>query len=350
MEGREFPGLFQVKQQYIGVEIGGTKVQVVAGGADGMIRQRRRFAVDRAKGATGIQRQIEQGLLELLADQKAKGVGVGFGGPVDWKSGRVCCSHHIEGWTGFDLREWLQKLTRSRVIVDNDGNVAALGEATRGAGVGSNPIFYVTLGSGVGGGLVVDGRIYHGAMPGEAEIGHVRLDQDGTTLESRCSGWAVDAKIRTLKTKDASSLLGRLADDGETAEARHLSAALEHRDSAAVMIVTEVARDLAFGLSHVVHLVHPQMIVLGGGLSKIGEPLRMRVKDALTQFIMQAFRPGPEVSISTLGEDAVPVGALVLAATDTGIPNFEDRAPKEIGISKPGNWTRSPAGTSIEQK
>ena len=71
--------------------------------------------------------------------------------------------------------------------------MAALGEAMRGAGVGFNPVFYVTLGSGVGGGLVVDGRIYHGAKPGEAEIGHVRLDRNGTIVEARCSGWAVDA-------------------------------------------------------------------------------------------------------------------------------------------------------------
>ena len=117
-------------------------------------------------------------------------------GAVNFKTGKICRSHQIEGWSEFDLRGWLAELTSARVIVDNDANVAALGEALRGAGRGHNPVFYVTLGSGVGGGLVVDRRIYHGVLPGEAEIGHVRLDRAGTTVESRCSGWVVDARIR----------------------------------------------------------------------------------------------------------------------------------------------------------
>ena len=159
-----------MSQQYIGIEIGGTKLQLVAGEADGKIIERRKFAVDRTKGAVGIRHQIELGLRDLLLTQKAKAVGVGFGGPVDWKAGKICRSHHIEGWSDFELGKWLQELAGAPVIIDNDGNVAALGEARHGAGVGFNPVFYVTLGSGVGAGLVVDGRIYHGAMPGEAEL------------------------------------------------------------------------------------------------------------------------------------------------------------------------------------
>ena len=298
----------------IGTEIGGTKLQLVAGEADGKIIERRKFAVERAKGARGIRTQIEQGLRDLLRTQKPKAIGVGFGGPVDWKAGKICRSHHIEGWSDFELGNWLQDLTGAPVIIDNDANVAALGEARHGAGVGFNPVFYVTLGSGVGGGLVVDGRIYHGAMPGEAELGHVRLARSGTTLESRCSGWAVDAKIRALKTNEPSSLLARLIGDAGGGEAKHLPAALQQGDAAAVRILNEVAEDLAFGLSQVVHLFHPEIIVLGGGLSNVGEPLRMGVEAALTGFIMEAFRPGPEIALSKLGEDAVTVGALVLAS------------------------------------
>jgi len=304
-----------VSQQYIGIEIGGTKLQLVAGEADGKIIERRKFAVDRTKGAVGIRHQIELGLRDLLLTQKPKAVGVGFGGPVDWKAGKICRSHHIEGWSNFELGKWLQALAGAPVIIDNDGNVAALGEARHGAGVGFNPVFYVTLGSGVGAGLVVDGRIYHGAMPGEAELGHVRLSRNGTTLESRCSGWAVDAKIRALKTSEPSSLLARLIGNAPGGEAKHLPAALQQGDAAAVRILNEVAEDLAFGLSHAVHLFHPQIIVLGGGLSNVGEPLRVGVKNALTGFIMEAFRPVPEIalSISKLGEDAVTVGAVVMA-------------------------------------
>src|SRR5262249_20800593 len=158
----------------------------------------------------------------LAAASKIEAVGVGFGGPVDWRSGKICKSHQIEGWSEFDLGQWLRELTGARVKVDNDANVAALGEALHGAGVNFNPVFYITLGSGVGGGLALDGKIYHGATPGEAEIGHVRLDRHGTIVESRCSGWAIDSRIRDLKIKQPDSALSRLAANANGGEAKHL--------------------------------------------------------------------------------------------------------------------------------
>jgi glucokinase len=199
------------------------------------------------------------------------------------------------------------------VKVDNDANVAALGEARRGAGVGFSPVFYVTLGSGVGGGLVVENRLYHGAAPGEAELGHVRLDRQGTILESRCSGWAVDARLRDATAKSPKGMLSQLVGAQNRGEAKHLAAALAANDPDAVRILNDTVLDLAFGLSHVVHLVHPAIIILGGGLSLIGERLRQAVESALPPCLMEVFRPGPTIALSALGEDAVPVGALELA-------------------------------------
>ena len=296
----------------LGVEIGGTKLQVVLGDEAGKIGERRRLHVDPAKGAAGIRQQIEQAVLELTRGRQILRGGVGFGGPVDWKTGRICVSHHVEGWSEFDMAGWLSQVTGAPVVVENDGNVAALGEALRGAGIGCNPVFYVTLGSGVGGGLVVDGRIYHGAKPGEAEMGHVRLDRKGTIVEKRCSGWAVDGRIRELKVQEPESLLAKLAGQTVGGEARHLVPALQQGDPAAKRLLQEIAEDLAFGLSHAVHLFHPEIIILGGGLSHVGEPLRVGVESGLRQFMMEAFLPGPKVALAALGEDAVPVGALLL--------------------------------------
>ncbi len=297
----------------LGIEIGGTKLQLVLGDAAGKIGERRKLTVEPNKGAAGIRQQIERAVPELLQGREVQRVGVGFGGPVDWKTGRICRSHQIEGWSEFDLGGWLAPIAGAPVVVDNDANVAALGEALCGAGVGFNPVFYVTLGSGVGGGLVVDGRIYHGAKPGEAEIGHVRLDRNGTIVDARCSGWGVDARIRELKVKEPGSRLARSVGHTPGGEARHLAAAWRHGDTTARRLLQETAEDLAFGLSHVVHLVHPEVIVLGGGLSGVGEPLRASVEGALQRFTMEAFAPGPRIALTALGEDAVPVGALKLA-------------------------------------
>ncbi len=310
MEARQRTGL---RLNLLGIEIGGTKTQVVLGDEHARIHERRKFFVAPERGAAGIRDQIQSGVSELAKGKTIAAAGVGFGGPVDWRGGKICRSHHVEGWSEFDLGSWLKELTGAPVAVDNDGNVAALGEAHHGVGVGSNPVFYVTLGSGVGGGLVVDGRIYHGATPGEAEIGHVRLDRDGIIVEKRCSGWAVDARIRELKRKNPDSILARLIGEGKGGEAKHLATALQQGDEVARQILTETAEDLAFGLSHVVHLFHPQIIVIGGGLSHLGEPLRAAVQKALARFLMEAFAPGPRVALAGLGEDAVPVGALELA-------------------------------------
>ena len=303
----------RIQPAFLGIEIGGTKLQVCVGGAASQTLEVQRFDVTRSHGAAGIRKQITSALGKIPSTTNLAGVGVGFGGPVDWRTGKIYRSHQIEGWSGFDLRGWLVGLTGAPVFVDNDANVAALAETLHGAGRKANPVFYVTLGSGVGGGLVVDGKIYHGAPPGEAEIGHARLDRDGTTVESRCSGWAVDAKIRALKSDDPSSVLCQMTGARVGGEARHLAAALEQKDRAARWILKETAEDLAFGLSHVTQLFHPEVIVLGGGLSGVGEPLRAAVAGALGGFIMEVFAPGPRICLAQLAEGAVPVGALELA-------------------------------------
>jgi len=299
---------------FLGIEIGGTKLQLVTGDESAAIRERRRLDVNPTKGAAGIRKQIERTLPELLRQKNAQAIGVGFGGPVDWRAGKIARSHQIEGWSGFDLAGWLRQLGGVPVFVDNDANVAALGEATHGAGVGFSPVFYFNLGSGVGGGLVLNQSIYHGATPGEMEFGHLRLDQAGATVESKCSGWAVDKKIRRLKTEAPDSLLSKLTAHSTGGEARHLAAALGGGDALAQRILAETAEDLAFALSHAVHLLHPEVIVLGGGLAQVGEPLRAAIESALPRFVMEAFLPAPPICLAKLGEDAVPVGALVLAA------------------------------------
>lgn len=298
----------------LALEIGASKCQLVLGSAEGRIVERHRAAVERAAGGAGIRAQIEATVRAWRKSHRWAAVGCGYGGPVDWESGKICCSHHVEGWDEFPLGEWLGDLCGAPVAVENDTNVAALGEAILGAGHGADPVFYTNSGSGVGGGLVAGGKIYHGAKPGEAEFGHIRLDRSGVTVEDRCSGWAVDRKIRALKDVGDANLLARSLPGPHGGEARFLSAALEGGDAAARRILEETAEDLAFALSHAVHLFHPAAIVLGGGLALVGEPWRAAVAAALPRFVMKAFLPAPPVRLAALGEDVVPSGALLLAA------------------------------------
>ena len=298
--------------QIWGIEIGGSKLQIFAV-QNRVIVERWTRKLAGTVDAPLIRTHIAEGLAELLRKSRPSAVGVGFGGPVDWHSGRILLSHQIAGWDGFSIRDWIAEIAGCPVFVENDSNVAALAEATVGAGKGFDPVFYFNMGSGVGGGLVVAGRVYHGAPPGEVEFGHVRLSPGGPFVEDNCSGWAVDRLIAQEIQKYPQSRLACLCAGMTRGQAIQLRPAIEAGDDLAIRIVEQVAADVGFALSHAVHLFHPAVVVMGGGLSLVGEPLRAAIERHTHGQLMAAFLPGPSVKLAEVGEDAVPVGAAINA-------------------------------------
>jgi glucokinase len=301
----------------LGVEIGGTKTQAAVVRDDGTVVDLVSDRVAVAAGAEGVRRSVAS----LVADLEARcpdmatlhGAGIGFGGPVDRAGGRVATSFHVAGWDGFPLAEWLAERIGGRpVIIENDANAAAFAEATVGAGRGARSVLYSNSGSGVGGGFVSGGRLFHGEPPGELEIGHLRLAADGTRTEDVASGWALDRAVREEVAATPQGCLGRLA-AGQEPSAALLGAALAAGDAAAAGIVGRAAGFYALALSHAVHLLHPEVIVLGGGVARLGEPWREAVSDRLPSLLMEPFRPGPAVRLAALGDAVVPVGAALLA-------------------------------------
>ncbi len=299
---------------FAAIEIGGSKLQLVAGSGDGAILGRRRFTVERERGAEGIRARIAEALPELISEWKPTAIGVGYGGPVDWRTGRIWKSYHIAGWSDFPLGDWLREQTALPVFVENDSNLATLGEARCGAGKGASPVFYTNMGSGVGGGLAIDGRLYHGAPPGEMEFGHLRLDSPERILEDDCAGWSLDRQIRLAVNEAPDSALAKLVAADSGSEARHLASALTAGDSLAEKLLATLAGQLARALGVVTQLLHPEVIVIGGGVSLLGEPLRAAVAKLLPSYIMDVFHPAPPIRLAGLREDSVPVGALLLAA------------------------------------
>lgn len=302
-----------LNRKLLGIEIGGTKLQLVVSDSSGRIEQTVRHAIDSTGGAESIRMQISDGLKSLGASQDFAAIGVGFGGPVNRKTGTVRVSHQVSGWADFNLTQWLHELTGKPVVIENDANTAALAEALYGSGKGYIRVFYMTIGSGIGGGMILNGEIYYGKEPGEVEVGHLRLNKGGDTLESKCSGWAVNKKVRAYIDQNPDSLLAQLSNDRSAPESATLQPALDRGDVAAHRIMEEVSDDLAFALSHVVHLFHPDVIIIGGGLSLLKEHLRKPIIQKLPQYVMKAFLPPPPVQIATLGEQVVPIGALELA-------------------------------------
>lgn len=300
---------------FLGIEIGGTKLQLLLTDEHLSVKKTYRFKVDKESGASGIQSTIERVVREV-GSNNLQAIGVGFGGPINKTTGTIFTSYHIAGWSDFSITQWLEKVSGCKVFVDNDANVAALGEALHGAGKDHRICLYVTLGSGVGAGLVVDKKIYHGAEPAEAEFGHIRLNKQGLTIQESCSGWAVNEKIRLAKEKNASTLLHELTNTLAGSESAALPEAMRKGDQTAINIFESTIDDLSFGLSHAIHLFNPDTIILGGGLSLIGEMLRQRVESGVKNYIMDAL-PCPRIQLSQLKENAVPTGAVALAVNST---------------------------------
>jgi glucokinase len=300
---------------FIGIEIGGTKLQLVLADASLTITKKIQLEVKQVDGAKGIQEQIQDKVGKLKEGRNLSAIGVGFGGPINYKTGIISTSHQIGGWDSFDLVAWLQDISGVPVVIDNDANVAALGEAVHGAGATREIVFYMTIGSGIGGGLVLNKQIYHGAFPGEVEVGHLRLNKEGQILESLCSGWAVDKKIREAILAEPDGVLATLAGKATKREAKFLKAALQKDDRTALSILEQTADNLALALSHVVHLFHPEIIIVGGGLSSLGHYLINAVSERLSHYVLKSFLPAPEIKVSLLGEMVVPMGAVTLART-----------------------------------
>jgi glucokinase len=312
---------------YLGIEIGGTKLQLGLGHGDGRLAGLWRASVDVQAGAGGIRRQIVAGVGELLEQGKLErsqisGVGVGFGGPVDDAARTVIKSHQIQGWDNFPLAQWIGDLLGWRVALGNDADVAGLAEALFGAGQGLSPVFYITVGSGIGGGLVIGGEIQRGCGRGAAEIGHLRIPvqlSNGVRhfpLEELASGWAIAQQAQAQVARpEAAGYLADLArsKDGPLS-AQDVALAAREGDDDAWYILYRAWMSLAEAICCVITLVCPRRVVIGGGVSLMGErilfdPLRQLVAER----VFPPFRDCFEIVPALLGEEVVVHGALALA-------------------------------------
>ena len=317
---------------YLGIEIGGTKLQLGVGPGDGTLAGLWRGAVDPAAGGDGIRRQIVAAVPELLASarvdrSKLRGVGIGFGGPVDDATRSVIQSHQVSGWDGFPLADWLGEALRLPAALGNDADVAGLAEALFGAGRGVSPVLYMTIGSGIGGGLIVGGEILRGTGRGAAEIGHLKVRDPRTNdgrpevLEHIASGWAIGRHAAESAARDpaAGAKLIGLAGGAERITAKTVAAAAAAGDALANRVLGHALDALADAICAAIVLVCPRRVVIGGGVSLMGEelvfaPLRRRVADR----VFPPFARLTDIVPAALGEAVVVHGALALARRTLG--------------------------------
>ncbi|HAY82497.1 MAG TPA: ROK family protein [Planctomycetaceae bacterium] len=339
---------------YLGIEIGGTKLQLGVAGSDvSQLIARERFEIQAGRGAAGILELIEKSGRGLLQKYDIEGIGIGFGGPVNPHTGRVTRSHQIHGWEDFPLVDWCQQTLEAPAVMGNDCDCATLAEARFGAGKDCDSVFYVTVGTGIGGGFAVKQQLHGSMRPAVAEIGHLRpglhADRPDATVESLASGWGIEAAARnrlidhvsypleSVRNQDGPNdpeTVRQRIEDAEEADAEYANDLLDRCDHAiddltakligqAAMEGNEIAREIiehahqavGWAVAQVITLLAPEMIVVGGGVSLMGEkhfivPLRREVK----RYVFPPLTDSYEIVPAGLGEDVVVYGALALAA------------------------------------
>lgn len=309
---------------YLGIEIGGTKLQLGVSERVGELLALERRAVDVGAGAKGILEQIERVGCELRQRYAVERIGIGFGGPVDAANGVVTESHQVAGWEGVPLVAWCEQHLGVPATLCNDCDAAALAESAGGAGREKSTVFYVTVGTGIGGGFVVDGRLHGAVRPAAAEIGQLRtsLDADSPsqTVESLACGPAIESWLRSQvsaasTTADAVALLERCQGDLESLRTPEIAEAAAGGNALATAALDRATTALGWGIAQVVTLLAPEVIVVGGGVSLIGESLFFApLRTSVTRFVFPPLASSYEIRPAALGEEVVVHGAVALAA------------------------------------
>jgi glucokinase len=239
-----------------------------------------------------------------VAPERLVRVGVGFGGPVDPIKGTTRRSPRKSGWENFSLKDYFQDALDAVTLVDNDANLIALGEATFGVGHGYRHLCYLHLSSGVGGGLVLDGRLYHGATATAGEIGHAIINPAPTA----------DERAPTLEEQvSIAGILSRARQAGLDTDNLH---DIFSDNAIGQQVVAETTDILARHIAHVVSLIDPQIVVLGGIVVRIGgSSLIEQLKQCLPRYIHPQFMRPVRVEASALDNDSIAIGGLALALT-----------------------------------
>lgn len=306
----------------VGVDLGGTTTKLAFLNQNGDILQKWEIATDISEQGKNITTNIATAISEKLKELREReerllGIGIGAPGPVNVETGVIYEAINL-GWTNYPLRDLLAETTGLPVAVDNDANMAALGEMWKGAGNGAKDLVCVTLGTGVGGGVIANGSIVQGVSGAAGEFGHVIVEmEDGAVcncglrgcLETVASATGiVRLAMRKLDNYEDSQLAHIFRQDGHIT-AKDVADCAKQGDQYAQSVFDRVSFYLGYVLANVANTVNPDKIVIGGGVSKAGDILLNNVCKYFQQFTFSRVRKSTKLAIATLGNDAGVIGA-----------------------------------------
>jgi len=315
------------KRQAVGIDFGGTFIKMALVSDQGEIKARSKISTRDASGQQAWLEVVARGLENMGAKPKdLAGIGVGVPGFVDYEKGFIYDLTNVPGWTAVNLASLLEKRFDLPARVDNDVNVMALGECAFGVGRAYQHAVFVTLGTGVGGGLLIDGKLYRGAYSMAGEIGHISIKMDGIKSPQGRGGLEqyvgnrriAERAVQAIQQGRKSLISDLVKGDLSAVTPETISQAAKQGDALAGEVFDFVADCIATAFASVTYVIQPQVFIVGGGVSQSGAVLFDPLRRHLTERLSPYFADRIEIKVAELGNDAGVIGAATLLFEGAG--------------------------------
>lgn len=308
----------------IGVDFGGTSVKIALVNAAGELLSEERIETSDVASREAWVDRVANAIREAAGDLPVSGVGIGVPGFVDHERGYIYDLPNVPGWNGVHLSEMMEARLDLRVHVDNDVNAMALGECTFGAGRTYQHAVFLTLGTGVGGGLLLNNRLYRGAFSMAGEVGHISIDRDGVSSPQGRGGVEqyignrrfVERAVRELESGRVSVLDELCGGDRSTLSPRLIKEAASRGDDLGLELLHFYTDCLATAMASITYVLQPQAFIIGGGVAEEAPLLFQFLRDHLNERLHPQFASRVEIKQAELGNQAGMIGSATLAWMD----------------------------------
>jgi glucokinase len=312
-----------MKKVVAGIDIGGTNISIAVAETGGEVLSKRKLPTQSSLGPFSALDRMSEALEKMLAEEPSnlEAIGVGSPSPIDVRRGLIMSPSNLLEWSEFPIVDLLKDRFGVPVKLENDANAAAVGECIYGAGRGHKDIFYLTVSTGIGGGLIINGELYHGVSTAAGEIGHTIIQPDGIEcncgsrgcLETICSGVHIARRTRERLQNGEASILSAMVSDTDSITARTVVDAVRQGDPLATAIWDETCHFLAIGIANVVTLIAPEIVIVGGGVASAGDLLFVQLRERVPHFVSMV--PADKINIvpAQLGTESGLYGAVAIA-------------------------------------
>jgi glucokinase-like ROK family protein len=330
-QGGRRPGLLRINDQLgylVGLDIGATSIDTVLADVGGKVLQRRSIAADVRQSPSEFLSRCSNLILEMVSAQgchhdQILGIGVGVPGPVDFTRGILVAPPLMPGWENFLIRDFFQHtFPKAYVVVDNDVNIMALGEQRAGDGIGIDHFIFIKIGTGIGSGIVSNGKIHRGSNGCAGDIGHICVDKQGPIcrcgntgcLESMAAGPAITERAMQAARNGSSPLLAQMLEaNGGVLRPEDVNTACREGDQAALEIIRASGQMIGDVLAGLVNFFNPSHIFIGGGITNFGNHLLVSIRRAVLRRSLPLATTHLSINFSRMGPEAGVTGAVALA-------------------------------------